>query len=332
MNQATRKEYLTGRNGRYATDSVSGVTPNMLTYGNTDKSFRGGMTGNVLASHPDYSNPHDTLHNNIGPVSVFEQYMDSKVFIDAEFRDTSFTDNRSQPFKFTVRFKESSSPPIPTVVSFEYNGNIFEYNRYKRKSPEIILPHVFHNVKYAVIDNLIMPTHIAYQTEQNGSINKVEDMSLVRTEKYLVLRIDQFENHKKVSSNPKLDDKCFIMKNDDTSGVRNQFYIAIHDQITAFQSVLPTIDRMDIEVLDCKGNILEPTLDGEPTNFHELYQKTIEELRAVTELNNPNTELADRLENRLISLREIVGCIDPEIHITINAVVQQINTDTKWRR
>ena len=40
MNQATRKEYLTGRNGQYETDPVTGVTPNMHAtqhYGKTDE-------------------------------------------------------------------------------------------------------------------------------------------------------------------------------------------------------------------------------------------------------------------------------------------------------
>lgn len=332
MNQATRKEYLTGRNGQYATDPVTGVTPNMNSYGNTTQSFQGGMTGNVLASHPDYLNPHNTLHNNIGTIAVFEQNMDNKVFIDAEFRDTSFTDSRNQPFKFTVRFKNSESMPNTEIIILEHNGNIYEYSRYKKGGREIVFPHVYHNVNYVIIDNLIMPTHIAYETQPDGSIEMIEGMSLVRTEKYLVLKIEQLKTLKKVSNNPKINDSCFIMKNDDTSGVRNQFYIPIHDQVTSFHSRLENIDRLDIEICDAKGMTLESTLDGNPTNFHELYQKSIEELRGALGIKRPAPDMINTLENRLLSLREIVGCIDPEIHITINNVNQQINTDAKWRR
>ena len=355
MNRATRKEYLTGRPGFYETDPVKGVTPaqqvgkqemrgmpmmqNMqmhdhANFGKTDESFRGGMTGEQLAAQPNYQNPGYNIHNNIASNVLFEQNMDNKVFIDTEYRDTSFTDSKNQPFKFTVRFKNSEQMPYPEIVTLNYNGESYEYPVYYKGGREIVFPFVYHNVNYVVVDNLIMPNHIEYQTRDDGSIKKVPGRSIVRTERYLVLKVEQLSNQNKVSNNPKIDDRCIIMKNDDNSGVNNEFYIPIHDQYTAYQSQLPTIDRLDVEICDHKGNPLFPTLDGEIVNFHALYIKSIEELRA--ELNKKpdcrDQAKIDRLELRLISLRHIVDTIDPELHITINNVNPQINTHRKYRR
>lgn len=355
MNRATRKEYLTGRNGYYETDPVKGITPAQQVgnqemrgmpvmsdmkmhdhahFGRTDESFRGGMTGEQLAVMPDYQNPGNNIHNNIGQNVLFEQNMDNKVFIDAEYRDTSYTDSKNQPFKFTVRFKSSEQMPSSNTVVLEYNDELYEYQVYEKGGREIVFPYVYHNVNFAIIDNLIMPNHIEYVTRDDGSIKKIPGRSLVRTERYIVLKIEQLNNCKKVSNNPFIDDRCFIMKNDDNSGVNNEFYIPIHDQLNAFQSQLPTIDRLDIEICNHKGRPLFPTLDGKIVNFHKLYIDTIEEMR--TELDKPKPEQdqdkIDRLELRLISLRHIVDTIDPELHITINNVNPQINTQRKYRR
>jgi hypothetical protein len=355
MNRATRKEYLTGRNGSYETDPVKGVTPSQQVgnqemqgmpmmqgmqmhehsnFGRTDESFRGGMTGEQLVGVPNFQNPMNTLHNNLGQSVLFEQNMDNKVFIDAEFRDTSFTDSRNQPFKFTVRFKDSEQMPNSRTVTLEYNGEVYSYKTYKKKAAEIVFPFVYHNVNFVIIDNLIMPSHIEYATQSDGSIKKIPGRRLARTQRYIVLKVEQLNNCKKLSNNPKIDNRCFIMKNDDTSGVNNEFYIPIHDQLTTFQSQLPTIDRLDIDICDNKGDPLYPTLDGEIVNFHEVYIESIDELEK--ELAKPpdeqNQNKIDRLELRLISLRQIVSCIDPELHITINNVNQQINTRVNYRR
>jgi hypothetical protein len=337
MNIANRKEYLTGRNGQYETDPITGVTPYLNTsqnYGKTNKVFQGGMTGEQLASHPNYSNPMNNLHNNIAQNVLFEQNMDNKVFIDAEYRNTAITDSKNQPFKFTVRFKDSEYTAETNIVTLEYNEEVYEYKVYVKDGREIIFPYVYHNVNYVIIDNLIMPSNIEFATQGDGSIKKVPGMRLARTQRYLVLKIDQFRNHKKVSNNPNLDNACFIMKNDDTSGVNNEFYIPIHDQVTAFQSTLPTIDRLDIEICDHKGKKLYPILDGEPHNFHKDYQESIEVLRVELEKDKKcqDQDKIDKLELRLISLRQIIDCIDPEIHLTINNVNQQINTNVKYRR
>lgn len=337
MNRATRKEYLTGRNGYYETDQVKGVASDinaMTGYGKTDQSFLGGMTGEQMVGSTNYHNPMNNLHNNIGTTALVTQNMDNKIFIDAEFRDTSYIDSKNQPFKFTVRFKESEAMPNTELITLDYNGNIYEYHRYKKGGREIVFPYVYHNVNFIIIDSLIMPTYIEYETQKDGSIVSILCREIVRTERYLVLKIEQLQDYKKVSNNPNLGDKCFIMKNDDTSGINHQFYIPIHDQITAFQSQLPTIDRLDIEICNRKGKKLIPTLDGAPHNFHRDYQDSIEELRV--ELNKPpecrDMEKINALEKRLLSLHNIVSCIDPEIHLTVNNVNQQINTDIKYRR
>lgn len=355
MNRATRREYLTGRNGSYETDPVKGITPaqqvgkteirgmpamsdmkmhDFANFGRTDESFRGGMTGEQLVGLPNYVNPGLNIHNNIGPSVLFEQNMDNKIFIDSEYRDTSYTDSKNQPFKFTVRFKNSEQTPAPTIVTLKYNGEIYDYPVYEKRGKEIVFPFVYHNVNYVTIDNLIMPTNIEYYTREDGSIKSIHGRDLDRTERYLVLRIEQLTNCKKISNNPCIDDSSFIMKKDCDSGCNHAFYIPINDQLVAYQSQLPSIDRLDIEIRDHKGKPLFPTLDGKIINFHEYYIASIEELRE--ELEKPkkqqNQEKIDKLELRLISLRHITDTIDPELHITINNVNPQINTQHKYRR
>jgi hypothetical protein len=337
MNQATRREYLTGRNGFYETDSVRGVTSNMHgndQYGKTNESFRGGMTGEQLAGRPNYDNPMDNLHDNIGDRVILDQNMDNKIFIDAEFRDTCYTDSKNQPFKFTVRFKNSESMPNREIVVFEYNDEIYEYSKYKKGGREIVFPYVFHNVNFIVIDTLIMPSYIDYITFDDGSLHNIEGMSLVNTYKYIVLKVKQLNNYRKLTNNPNLDNTCFIMKNDDTAGVNNNFYEPIRDQVTSFKSDLQTVDRLDVEICDQKGKPLIPKLDNKPHNFNKDYQDSIEELKLETSKPNgyQDSVKIQKLDNRLKSLKIISHSINPEIHITINNVNPQINTNLKYRR
>lgn len=329
MNISTRKEYLTGNNGYYETDQVQPANNSFgQIVGRTDGSFRGGMTGEVLVGKPNYTQE-PILHNNISP-AVLEQNMDNKVFIDAEFRDTSFTDSKTQPFKFTVRFKNSESLPITELVTLEYDGTLYSYSKYPKGGREIVFPYVYHNVNYVIVDALIMPTNIEYVTLENGKIVKTTT-SIINDQRYIVLKIDKLNTCKKVSNNPKIDDTCFIMRIDKCFGVNSGYYIPIHDQSTSFRSRLQTIDKLDIEICDNKGNRLYPTLDGAIHNFHKDYQESIEVFRKL--ITKPNQdEKIKFMENRLMSLKDIVESIDPEIHLTINNVAQQIDTDIKYRR
>lgn len=355
MNRATRREYLTGRPGSYETDPVKGITPSQqvgktemrgmpamsglqmhdfANFGRTDESFRGGMTGEQLVGVPNYVNPGLNIHNNIGPFVLYEQNMNNKIFIDAEYRDTSYTDSKNQPFKFTVRFKNSEQTPEPDIVTLEYNGEVYDYPVYEKGGREIVFPFVYHNVNCVIIDNLIMPTYIEYFTREDGSIKGISGRNLDRTERYLILKIEQLTNFKKLSNNPNIGNNSFIMKKDCDSGCNHAFYIPIHDKFVTYQSQLPSIDRLDIEIRDHKGKPLFPTLDGNIINFHEYYIASIEELRE--ELDKPrrdqDQEKIDKLELRLISLRHITDTIDPELHITINNVNPQINTQHNHRR
>ena len=348
MNIATRKEYNTGRSGEYGTDDITGVNYSLNSnmydysqYGKVNESFLGGMTGEQLLGYPNYCNPMNNIHNNIGPDVLIEQNMNNKIFIDAEYRDTSYVDSYNQPFKFTVRFRVNETTPYPDFVSFEYNDIGYTYPVYKNGARDIIFPYVYHNINFIMIDNLIMPSYLEYQSFDDGSIRHVSGRNLSKTEKYLVLKIEQLNNHLKISNNPKIGDNCFIMKHDLLAGINHGFYVPIHDVVTSYESQLSSLDRLDIEICDHKGNILWPTLDGKRVNFHKLYIDTIEELRDAVEhekknkkndCEHKNKKKIDKLELRALSLRHIVDNIDPEIHMTVNNVNQQINTRHNYRR
>lgn len=346
MNEALRKEYLTGRNGFYETDSVKPITTNFdsnLETGRTDKSFMGGMTGEQLVQHTNYSNPNNNLHNNINSNVLYVQNMDTKIFIDSEYRNKVYRDSKNKPFCFVVRFKDSEQTPEPNIVSYEYNGETYSYLDYNinhknasstNSGIEIVFPYVFHNVNHVKINTLIMPRDIEYETKSDGSIKSIPGRKLAKTERYLVLKVKQLNTVKKLSNNPKIDNSCFVMKLDRDSGFDNEFYIPIGDKISSYQSQLQTVDRLDIQILDKKGNELYTTLDGKNHNFHIDYQKSIEELKKEIQKpkNKQEQNKIDKLEMRLISLRQITSCIDPELHITINNLNQQINNMPKYRR
>jgi len=343
MNEATRREYLTGRNGFYETDNVNPISSTFgsnAEYGRPDL-FKGGMTGEQLVGQPSYSNPSNNIHNNIGSDVMLIQNMDCKVFIDSEYRNKTYKDSRNRPFKFTVRFKNSEQTPVPNTVTLEYNGEVYSYPDYDTQNKntsstnsgiDIVFPYEFHNVNYVKVNTLIMPRYIEYETTKDGAIKNVVGRKLAKTQRYLVLKIEQLNTIKKISNNPKIDGRCFIMKLDRESGFNNEFYIPIGDKISAFCSSLQNIDRLDIQILNKKGDELSPTLDGKPHNFHIDYKESIEKLRRELAKPKKDQQVIDALELRLISLRHITSCIDPELHITINNINQQINTTPKFRR
>src|ERR1700691_2726916 len=112
MNRSRQKAYLTGAPGSYETDVVKGQSEltdsngftgsSDSTYvGNYNNVYRGGIDGSVALGKPDYSNPGNVFHNNIGDRVITEQLYDNRLFVDSLLSDHSvFRD----PFKFTIKF------------------------------------------------------------------------------------------------------------------------------------------------------------------------------------------------------------------------------------
>lgn len=345
MNRSRQKAFLTGMNGTIATDKVRGVSelaetdgfnnvaPNNNSNGtngmggNYQTGFMGGMNGTMFLGQPDYSNPNNTLHNNIGNRVLLEQTFDNKIFIDASFRDYS---RHCEPFKFTVKFNGTNAKTESVYIIVD--GVSYSYPKYIEGDTDVVIDRVFKNVRYVNVNALILPNHITFKTDPDGSYSH-NGTSLAKTHyKYIILKINELRNGRYYSNNPALGRESFIMKMDTDICINNQIWIPIHKNVSYFDSQLKLVDRLTVEICDDKGIRLCGKLDGKCHDFFADYRKTIDKVLHLQKLNTPEAmEQIEELTPKLSSLKGITESLSPELHLTFNTIEPQIDTKPQYR-
>jgi hypothetical protein len=335
MNWSRQKAYLTGSSGYNETDVVKGTseladsnaftgTPNTAG-GNYQHTHRGGMTGNMLLGQPNYQNTNTYLHNNINQNVLLEQTFDNKIFIDAEYKDFA---SHPEPYKFIVKF--NGCDPTIEKIYVKVENEFYEYNKYIKGDTVIVINQIFKNVKYVNVNTLIMPTHIEFVTQEDGSY-KISGKQIAKTHRYLVLKIDELRNSRKVSNKKSLGKECFIMKNDDNSGINNEYWIPIYDKISYFDSNLRNIDRLTVELCDDQGRRLCTKLDGKNFDFYADYRNTIDLVKVLQDRNTSQSRARiESLTPKLESLKMITSYVSPELHLTFNTLEPQIDTQPQF--
>lgn len=280
-----------------------------------------------LMNQPNYSNQKNTLHNNIGSNVILEQTFDNKIFIDTKFKDHTKHNN---PYKFIVKFN-GIDPKIENIHTY-INNIDYEYHKYINGDTTIVIDRNFKNVSSVTIDTLFLPPIIDFVTDENGSYKSIPSKMLQKRYKYLILKIHELQNDKTFSNNKSFGRESFVMKIDDDSCCDHHRWIPISKHICYPASKLNVINTMTIEICDNYGNIIVPTLDGKPYDFFAEYKKLIDKviyLRNNTSIENSNQILL--LEPKLKSLKDIILCLYPEIHLTISTLEPQINTIPQFR-
>jgi hypothetical protein len=343
MNIVRQKAYLTGLNGSYTTDTVKGMSSELSNIngfnGSMDNSYigdynyndayRGGMTGTVLLGQPNYNNPNNVLHNNIGEKVLAEQTFDNKIFIDTSLKDYS---KHPEPFKFVVKFTGTEAE-IDTI-SVQISDEKYCYPKYLKGDTDIIIngSKSFRNIQCVTINALILPIHVDYKTNDDGSYQIAGTCLAKAMIKYIVLKINELTNGRCYSNNKNIGPESFIMKMDYDMCVFNQLWIPVYDTICYPQSQLKTIDKLSVEICDDKGDRICPKLDGKPYDFFAEYRKLIDKMKELQKMNTSESKKKiEILKPKLKSLRDIVAYLPPELHLTFNTYEPQIDTKPQFR-
>lgn len=327
MNWSKQKSFLSGLHGSYATDNIRG-TNDLTDYngpsgGNYQSAFTGGMIGSMLVNKPDYANPHNNIHNNIGDRVLLEQLVDNKIFIDSYYRDHY---RHYDPFKFTIKFNGIESKKEITALTVE--GNVYDYCKYINGDTDIVFDRIFKNIRSVTINALILPYSINYVKKDDGSYDPSAHKLARHSYKYVILKINELRNGRCFSNNPALGRESFIMKMDTDICIFNQIWIPLHNNISYFESNLKIVDRLNVEICNHRGERLITTLDGQPHNFFLDYRKTIDEGLHLQEQHN--YDKLKELLPKLNSLKNITEAISPELYLTFNTLESQIDTKPQF--
>lgn len=341
MNRSRQRAFLTGANGSYSTDTVKGSNELADTNGfngsmdsgyvgsYNNGSYKGGMNGSVFIGQPDYSNPGDILHNNVAERVLLEQVLDNKLFIDTSIRDFS---KSPEPFRFVVKFNGTEAKTVDESVTL--NGESFSYSRYLSGDTDVVMDRIFKNIKVVAINNLILPNHIVYKTnEEDGSYETVGGKLAKTNYKYLILKIAELSNNRCFSNNKAFGKESFIMKMDDEVCHHNHRWIPVSNASLVYpDSRLMIINRLTVEICDDKGVRLCPKLDGENHDFFGEYRRLIDKINTLQEDGSKRAlKEIESLIPRLRSLKDITQYLAPELHITFGVLEPQVNTIPQYR-
>lgn len=330
-----RDAYMTGMNGEYKTDNVKGQSElnNMNGFngsyesgyvGDYRKSYSGGMDGSTHLGHMDYRNPKNTIHDNIGDNVLGEQIFDNKLYIDSSIRDYS---RHPDPFRFVVKF--NGIEPRTEMKTVNINGEIYSYDKYLEGDTTVIMDRVFNNINAVIMDALFLPHAIEFKTMQDGSYERSGRHLERMYYKYIVLKIHELCNGRNFSNNKSLGQESFIMKLDDETCINYHRWVPISKHVAYPESRLRTIDRLTIEICNDKGQRLCPKLDDKPHDFFAEYRQLIDKIQDLQKKNDVKT--IESLIPKLDSLKHIVNCISPELHITFCSLNAQIQTLPQYR-
>lgn len=321
MNITQQRSYRTGHTGTYPTDTIIGQNELYDKTGILDKTTYVGSYNKpdntvTLLQQPDYKNPNNMIHNNIGHNVLLEQLFHNVLFIDSEYMDHS---KHTNPFNFTIKF--NGIEPETEYKQVVINGDTFCYTKYINGDTDVVIDRIFKNIKSVIINELFMPTFIEYITKDNTYVPKENKLNKFHT-KYIVLKINELNSERFFTNNKKLGNNSFIMEYDEICGNHNS-WVPVVGVITYPDSNLKLIDRLTVKICDDKGNVLIPQLDGVPYDFFKEYR---------TLIDNVKTRTATCAEiEKLKILKDITSYLTPELHITFCTVDPQINTLPQFR-
>lgn len=339
MNRSRQKAFLTGANGSYSTDPVRGSSELADTngfngstdsgyVGNYQAAYKGGMNGSVFLGLPDYTNPGDLLHNNVAERVLLEQVLDNKLFIDTSIRDFS---KSSEPFRFVIKFNGTEAKTEDVYVNVD--GDTFSYPRYLGGDTDVVMDRVFKNIKIIAINTLILPNHIMYKSNDDGSYEKAGGKLAKTSYKYLILKVAELSNNRCFSNNKAFGKESFIMKMDDEVCHYNHRWVPISSSSIVYpDSRLMTLNRLTVEVCDDRGVRLCPSLDGKNHDFFAEYRRLIDRIESLQEENSKRSRHEiEELLPKLRSLRDITQHLAPELHMTLGIIEPQVNTLPQYR-
>jgi len=270
----------------------------------------------VILGAPNYGNRKNTIHDNLGGEILRTRLSNNTIFIDTELRNIEYY---PEPFKFDVKFGGTLQKTEPVVVNIL--GEMFEYTRYIDGDTQIVIPRDFRNVNSIRIDAVIVPNCLHMISREDGAFEP-EECNRISHYKYLIMRIKELKTFRKYSNNPQINDNSIILTNDSTWGNRNEYWIPLDNTIQSYSSQLLNISRLSFELYDNRGNPLRYTLDGKSFNPVSEYKRTIDQAIQL----GIQRKCTDHLTPYLKSLKRLLECAYPEVHMNIETVEAELDT------
>jgi hypothetical protein len=330
MNWSQQKAYMTGANGSYKTDTVKPIDDManpLYVNENFKEAFKGGMMGSVLLGPPNFQNPNNILHNNVGERVILDAAFSNEIFIDTSLKDYC---RHPDPFKFVVKF--NGTDPVIDQVCTVIDDRTYSYPVFIKGDTEIVFEKLFRNVNRVVIQALFLPIYIHYKTREDGAYEKT-DVKLGKSYyKYLILKINELTNNRFYCNNKKFGTESFIMKMDDDVCFHNQKWKPIEGNVAYPVSQLKNVDKFTVEILSDRAEKIYPTLDGRPHDFFGEYRRLIDKIIELQEINTSESQKKiEKLKPKLESLRLIIEYLPPQLYLHIDTIEPQIDTKVQYR-
>jgi hypothetical protein len=370
LNNKDNNAYLTGRNGHKKTDRVKGMSDQTFnSRHNIQNNTSGGLEGYTALSRDSHINNNKLFHNNVGDNLLREQNFGFRIFVDSTFRNFKFYPDpfnfrvRLNSIQPTI---EEVSLNIPITIT---NDNIdligcdrdFSYQKYIDGGNDITITisKQITNVFSFNLNTVIFPKSLNYKTNDDGTISSI-GKKISELYKYIILSIDEIRTDTKYSNTGIIGKDTFILKYDEDQGLESTYWYPIEETVEFFESRKQNIESLTFSFRTDKGKPLCPTLDGKEFDFHQEYKKQIDNAILLNDKllsQKPNKkkdiietkkgkislkekcsddyietkEKLSKLTNKLISLREIVECLYPQVHFTLNKSRAQLDTLTDYR-
>lgn len=266
------------------------------TYENISQAFQNNQQ---IIGKPDFTNRGNVIHNNMGDSLRDQKITEYKIHINSKNRNTSV--DRS-PFSFKL--------PFGSTQSFKIDRKI---NQVKYISIDaVILPRNVAIDVTKINDSILCPANSTYVNDSESSNNPLTNLI---ANKYLILKIEELQNSKNMSTSDELNSNTFILYHDKHMGIDGTLWRPIHGTIV-YQTSQPfilsnmTISLYDfmnnkINVVDHLGNdIIKKPITGTNKNYIDF-------------IENNNSDSINYTNNVIqMSVLLTVGAIENELTIS----------------
>lgn len=199
-----------------------------------------------LIDRMSFQNNNMLLHNNVGESVLSEQIFEYRIHADSYNRDLSLYPNQ---FNFDLSFDSQREPAIGRRIK---------------------------NVKYVKIDNVRIPNVHKIVEDGDDWIFSTDDTDKFTYDRYVVLKINQINNGKILSSNSAYDNGCFTLYRDNDYGEWST-WVTSNNTIVFPDSNLFNMFKLTLQLIDRDGDTFVMTgMDSSITDPTDLrYYKNI---------------------------------------------------------
>lgn len=229
--------------------STSSLNSNLTNY---NKGFKQNVP---LIENQNYINQHNTLHNNLSENLLYEGIQEYTININSNDRNLKVYPN---PFKFVVTFGGSSDGYVKKNLSHKVSEEYF------KGSVNPIINKNFMNVKYVIINYLILPNMLDIKLFDDGKRYNYSHYP------YLIVKVPELQSSRVFSTNSIISNDGFIFYPDQKVGENSTLWLSYASKVTSRTTDLSNLSRLSFEILDPTGKLLRMTYEDEDVDYENL--------------------------------------------------------------